>query len=453
LYFSEDVKKHKQQLEDIRLFARELGRIPGGKTQGVGIPSFSIATKGQIKLNKVEDRVLGKKIERFQEEKHPFSLDEELNHRKIKDTSQRFILGLMSKEDFSLYLDRVINIIEQEIGRFQKRSVGDRMSDWKEELLNKNVFTQTVENYKNAIKEFRFYLENNREKHIAAALRFLSLAHQLIEDNEESKAFAEEVTEKSDSEIKTDLSSGYSTKKLDIINIKEEDIADSSSYSTRKQSFKESEREVLKSDLSSGFTTKKLTLPDTKLSEPDKKIPLKDVVTPPAVLMEKQPYIMAGHAPSWHSHYKSEREVIKGYDLAYVSSLFKNLTFSQLDDIANKMSIEKPMRGSMLFKERQEGDKVYIIKSGKVLTFKSVPISNLEKEVLTFSAGDILGDISCIDGGSYAFSARIYSEGTVLISIQKSAFREFLIKYPWLSQNLNILSSLRLRDLYNKLTT
>ncbi len=62
-----------------------------------------------------------------------------------------------------------------------------------------------------------------------------------------------------------------------------------------------------------------------------------------------------------------------------------------------------------------------------------------------------MGENSAIDRGAYSVSAKVYSEGTTLVSIEKTDFTSFLEKYPWLSMNLNSIFSQRLRDMYNKL--
>ncbi len=434
MYFTNDFKQHKQQIDAVRIFAQELGRLPGGKQQGVGIPSFSVATKGQINLKELGDKPLGKKIERqgqkVEERIEAFGLHEDINHRKIKEMSQRFMLGLMSQEDFASYLDGVIILIDREIVRFQKRSVGGSMSDWQEEFSNKTLFDKTVQNLKFAVTEFRLYLQDSKEKHITTALGQLSAASKTIQDMEERKASLEEIGE-------GDLTPHVTKKPSDMTGL-------TSAYNTNKLNHQTAE-------LTSAFTTKKLNIQETE--DYKKKVQKPEVTKFPPVssLTQKQPYMVSA-APSWHSHYKGEKSGIKGYDLAYVSNLFKHLTFKQLDDIADKISTEKYDRGVVIFREREEGDKVYIIKSGKVMIYKRT-LTGRETEIMTLSSGDILGEVSCIDGGAYEFNAKIYSEGTTLLAISKNNFRELLKKYSYLSQNLNSLSSLRLRDLYNKLVT
>jgi len=428
MYFSNDFKQHKQQIDAVRIFAKELGRLPGGKQQGVGIPSFSVATRGQINLKELGDKPLGKKIERpvqkIEEKIESFGLHDDINHRKIKEMSQRFMLGLMSQDDFSAYLDRIINLIDLEIVRYQKRSVGGSMSNWQEEFSNKTLFDKTVQNLKFAVTEFRLYLQDSKEKHITTALGQLSSASKTIQDIEERKASLEEIGE-----------------------------GDLTPHVTKKPSGM--------TGLTSVYNTNKLNLqtsaPASTLTRPlvqdiyEKKVQQSETTKFSPVLTQKQPYMVSA-APSWHTHYKGEKIGIKGYDLAYVSNLFKHLTFKQLDDIADKMSMEKYDRGVVIFREREEGDKVYIIKSGKIMIYKRT-LTGRETEIMTLSSGDILGEVSCIDGGAYEFNAKIYSEGTTLLSISKNNFRELLKKYNSLSQNLNSLSSLRLRDLYNKLVT
>ncbi|MEQ8188344.1 MAG: cyclic nucleotide-binding domain-containing protein [Candidatus Eremiobacterota bacterium] len=433
MYFSNDFKQHKQQIDAVRIFAQELGRLPGGKQQGVGIPSFSVATRGQINLKELGDRPLGKKIERpvqkAEERIEAFGLHEDINHRKIKEMSQRFMLGLMSHDDFALYLDRIITLIDKEIIRYEKRSVGGSMSDWQEEFSNKTLFDKIVQNLKFAITEFRLYLQDSREKHITTALGQLSSASKTIQDIEERKASLEEIGE-------GDLTPHITKKPSDMSGL-------NSVYNTNKLNLQTN-------DLASGFTTKKLSIQETEDCEKKSPNPGISPLQPLSSLTQKQPYMVSA-APSWHSHYKGEKSGIKGYDLAYVSHIFKHLTFKQLDDIADKISIEKYDRGVIIFREREEGDKIYIIKSGKVMIYKRT-LTGRETEIMTLSPGDILGEVSCIDGGAYEFNAKIHSEGTTLLAIGKNNFRELLKKYPSLSQNLNSLSSLRLRDLYNKLT-
>ena len=90
----------------------------------------------------------------------------------------------------------------------------------------------------------------------------------------------------------------------------------------------------------------------------------------------------------------------------------------------------------------------YIIKTGKVLIYRE----DKGKEILTLSSGEILGEISFFDRSNYGITAKIYSEGTVIVSISQNDFKNILMKYPWVSQNLNLIYAQRLRDLYNKLS-
>jgi len=118
--------------------------------------------------------------------------------------------------------------------------------------------------------------------------------------------------------------------------------------------------------------------------------------------------------------------------------------------MATKFTMEKFNRGTVVFKEK-EGGKFHIIKAGKVVLTKS-DIDGKEKEILMLAGGEIIGELSVMDGRKYDVNAKIYSEGTVILSIDNEDFREFLNQYPALLQNFNCLCSLRLRDLYNKLT-
>jgi len=476
---TDDFSEHKKNIENIRFFAKELGKAPDEKIRGVGIPSFAVETKGKkIDFGLQGSTILGKKIEKDEMEEKleglnlslqslaestaSFSLNEDLNPDKIKEKTQLFMLALMTEEDFASYLLNLEQTLRLEVDRFQK------IISTTEE---KNIINNAMEKYQEALRELKLYLQDNRQKHFSYATKLLSSAGNLLEELKE-KTFSSKKQEVSKEEkTMPEFPSEYSTKKLPDIQ------GFPSEYTTKKlpeiRGFS-SDYNIKKQRVTPEYTTKKLpdisdfssdykptrlpNIPGFSFDYTKKPSPSSHSLsgyktgTASSGKKETQNYMISSPAPVWHSHYREEgKGKIKGYDLAYLSSLFKNLTFKQLDDISEKISLEKFDRGHILFREREDGNNLYIIKTGKVLLYKSRETEETEKEILTVSTGELVGEISAMDGGAYAYSAKIYTEGTILASIAKHDFNGFINKYPWLLQNLNSLCALRLRDIYNRM--
>ena len=178
--FSEDFDQHKKNMDNLRLFAKELGKGTGEKVKGVGIPSFSVATKGKINFKAQAESLLGKRIDKNElKEKNElrekveglsaslqsmadggtkseaFSLPEELSIKKIKEQAQCFMLDLLTEEDFAVYLGKLEVTLSGEVQKYARAKMG---------LQEKKLVNEIIIKYEEALKELKLYLRDGRQK-------------------------------------------------------------------------------------------------------------------------------------------------------------------------------------------------------------------------------------------------------------------------------------------------
>lgn len=104
--------------------------------------------------------------------------------------------------------------------------------------------------------------------------------------------------------------------------------------------------------------------------------------------------------------------------------MFEDLTNAELEKISKLMVPKKFMKGEVLFMEGDEGNSMYIIKSGNV---KILNISEDGKEKIfsIFTEGDFLGEMALIDKENRSATAEAM-EDVVTYVIYKNDFLEML---------------------------
>jgi CRP/FNR family transcriptional regulator/CRP/FNR family cyclic AMP-dependent transcriptional regulator len=100
-------------------------------------------------------------------------------------------------------------------------------------------------------------------------------------------------------------------------------------------------------------------------------------------------------------------------ELLKTVSLFNKLNDVQLTIISGLCRKSIHPAGTLLFREKDEGDAFYILLSGSVKIFTSNP-GGEEKILAVFRAGDSFGEMSLIDGKPRSASAATLEESTLL---------------------------------------
>ena len=118
-------------------------------------------------------------------------------------------------------------------------------------------------------------------------------------------------------------------------------------------------------------------------------------------------------------------------------AIFERFAKSRLVDQLNKeetqLFFQIFLKGSIksgeyVFKERDSGNKLYIVQKGLVSLKKTIT-GNVEKQLSVAREGYIFGELSFMDGQERSASAFV-EEQTDLLSLRRSDFDNFIQKYP-----------------------
>src|SRR6266581_4341830 len=136
--------------------------------------------------------------------------------------------------------------------------------------------------------------------------------------------------------------------------------------------------------------------------------------------------------------------------------LFKErgLSAAEMKLLATFSSEERFREGSMIFREGEKGDKLYIVLDGRVRISKFIP--GVGEEALTvLDRGDFFGEMALIDDKSRSADAKAHDGDATVLSIDRATLNEILSMDPHASlQFLNLLCrmiSRRLREINDKI--
>ena len=136
--------------------------------------------------------------------------------------------------------------------------------------------------------------------------------------------------------------------------------------------------------------------------------------------------------------------------------LFKErgLSAAEMKLLATFSSEEKFREGSMIFREGEKGDKLYIVLDGRVRISKFIP--GVGEEALTvLDRGDFFGEMALIDDKPRSADAKSHDGDATVLSIDRSTLNEILSMDPHAAlQFLNLLCRLisrRLREINDKI--
>ena len=142
--------------------------------------------------------------------------------------------------------------------------------------------------------------------------------------------------------------------------------------------------------------------------------------------------------------------------------LFSNLNMADLEMLSDLTEIAQYIKGTLIIKEGEIGDRAYILVSGKVKIYKK----NAQTEIVLKVAGpcEVFGEFSLIDGLPRSASV-VVEEDSLLFILTKENFLYFIVKNPGVAlgflekmslrireQNINLLESIVINNLNNELT-
>jgi CRP-like cAMP-binding protein len=103
----------------------------------------------------------------------------------------------------------------------------------------------------------------------------------------------------------------------------------------------------------------------------------------------------------------------------------KGIDTEELKMVAKLCSEEFYNTGEYIFREGDEGDKLYIVAAGEILISKK--IDGVGDEALAIlGKGEFFGEMALMDGEKRSADARAHKSGTTVLSIKKDVLKEIL---------------------------
>ncbi|GAA3412936.1 Crp/Fnr family transcriptional regulator [Paenibacillus hodogayensis] len=123
--------------------------------------------------------------------------------------------------------------------------------------------------------------------------------------------------------------------------------------------------------------------------------------------------------------------------------LFQDLSEAELIDISALFYERKFRKNEIVFLEDQPGEELFVIESGTVKIFR---IDNAKQITLAlFRSGDFFGDMSIVTKGGTRSANAETLEASVMYSLKRSTFYDFMSRSPGLCMRLLEVTMDRLR--------
>ena len=107
--------------------------------------------------------------------------------------------------------------------------------------------------------------------------------------------------------------------------------------------------------------------------------------------------------------------------------LFKDLSLPDLEKMAAIATYKEAVSDEFLLLERQVGEDLLVLVSGKVVIEISLPSSNELEDLCSLQAGDVIGELSLLGIDRRSASAKVIEDATYLV-FNKVALLETLSK-------------------------
>ncbi|HAH32789.1 MAG TPA: hypothetical protein DCL44_10800 [Elusimicrobia bacterium] len=110
--------------------------------------------------------------------------------------------------------------------------------------------------------------------------------------------------------------------------------------------------------------------------------------------------------------------------------IFKNFTTDMLEEFSRYFKRVSHPDGAVIFREKSEGDTIFIITSGEVIIEKGLDAEGKEfKPLAVLAKGEFFGEMAVLEGQSRTAQARSSGE-TALYEIKRSEFLRFIKEHP-----------------------
>ncbi|GMA38283.1 Crp/Fnr family transcriptional regulator [Mobilicoccus caccae] len=130
-------------------------------------------------------------------------------------------------------------------------------------------------------------------------------------------------------------------------------------------------------------------------------------------------------------------------DVVRKAPLFAALDDEDVAALQATMSTSRLSRGEVLFREGEQGDRLYVIQAGKIKLGRS-SADGRENLVAILGPGEMFGELSVFDPGPRNATATAIAE-THLIGLGNEALQQFLLSRPPVGQSLLAALAKRLR--------
>lgn len=125
----------------------------------------------------------------------------------------------------------------------------------------------------------------------------------------------------------------------------------------------------------------------------------------------------------------SEESAMDDNDLGLAAiSLFKDLSPEALEKMSSLLENVNFKAGDAVFHERDKGDALYVVHSGKVRIWVHDEDSK-EVTLAELVPGDFFGEMSVLDGGERSANATVAAD-SLLHRLTRADFEEFLLSHP-----------------------
>ena len=124
-------------------------------------------------------------------------------------------------------------------------------------------------------------------------------------------------------------------------------------------------------------------------------------------------------------------------------SLFQNLENDIIESLAQKTKIVNFEKKTIVFKEKDIGEKLFILIEGRVVLSKS--IENKEKVVAVLQPINPVGEMSILDDEPRSLTVKTIADSKFII-LEKNDFKEMIRKNPDISFQIFKILSTRLRE-------
>ena len=151
---------------------------------------------------------------------------------------------------------------------------------------------------------------------------------------------------------------------------------------------------------------------------------------------------------------KSEEDISKIKEKCKTLDIFKTLSKNELDLIINSFKNERYQQGDTIFNQGEDGDKLYILKSGELECWKTIKKGDPQTFIKLYNEGDILGELAIMYNYQRIYTIKAKTDA-VLYSLDRKSYKGIVKgtelkqreKYKAVLENVDILQNLSQSEL------